>query len=198
MHRGGYRRKPLTKDEEAELLKHLEKEKPDLHKQLKDLCKRDEDGYRRMLLRYWGVYDYLRKLPKEIRIAVQTQEKARHEAYRLVKAIEQTKDAAYKARLKVKLREAVAAHFKAEQIVREYRLARLIKEIERTLAEIKGRSAKQTEEIINSRVEAWLKGFGRYPPRRDRGRGSGSGPGGPKPPPGKGRRPADGGPKPKE
>jgi len=198
MHRGGYRPKPLTKDEEAELLKHLKKHQPDMLKRLEDLRTRDKDGYGRMLSRLWGWYQYLMKLPGDIRIEVLKQDRARHEAYHLLNQIRDADSSEEKARLTKELREVVAVQFKAEQIVRTYRLTKLAKDIERILAEIKARTAKQTQEIVDSRVESMLKSSGRPPSRRDRGGERGPGPNGPKPPPGKGRRPADGGPKPKD
>jgi len=201
MHRGGYRGKPLTKEQEAELLKHFKKNQPEMHKRLVDLSQRDASGYRRMLSWLWGPYQELIILPAPVRAAAIEKDTARHEAYHLLKAIRDTQNAKKKAELTEKLREAMARQFKAEQIVRTYRLTKLAKEIQRTLDEIKARTAKETQEIIDSRVESMLKSSGRPPSYRERGAGGGPGGGpgsGPKPPAGKGRGPADGEPRPKD
>lgn len=215
--RGGYRRRfvNLTKEQEAELLKHIEKHQPHILKYLADLRKKDERGYRYYLSWAWGAYQRLQGLPEELREKMIAKEAARRAIYRLLKAMSQAETDAEKKRLADELRAPVTVQFDVERAEREHRLTQLAKEIERVRAELKARLARR-DEIITEQVEMLLKSSphaGRHgggPPGDRPGRGGdgppkgseadkappiGRGPGpGPRPGAGPGRGPGSRGP----
>ena len=155
MHKG-HRPVSLTKEQEAELLKHLEKYRPELSKRIGELRGRDERMYRHTLSRMWRYYKRLKDLPESLRKRIYAKEAARRKTYRLLKALKDVATSAEKAKLTAELRETVTVQFEAEQAEREYRLTQLAKEIERVRAELKARLA-QRNEIITHRVESLLK-----------------------------------------
>ena len=155
MHRG-HRPTVLTKEQEAELLKHIQQHQPELNKRIEDLRKRDERMYRHMLSRMWGYYRKLRDLPESLRKRIYAKEAARRTIYRVLTALKKVASSADKAKLMGELRQAVTVQFEAEQAEREYRLTLLAKQIDSIRAELKDRQA-QRDEIIATRVESLLK-----------------------------------------
>jgi len=163
MHRG-HRPTPLTKDQEAELLKHLAQYQPELSKRMEDLRKRDERMYRHALSRMWGYYRKLQDLPEPLRKRIYAKEAARRKMYRLLNAFKDVATSEEKTKLTAELREAVTVQFEAEQAEREYRLTQLAKQIESIRAELKDRQA-QRDQIITKRVESLVKMSARLGPQ---------------------------------
>ena len=157
----------LTKEEEAELLKHLAQHQPEISKHLDGLREKDERTYRYWLSRAWGSYQRLKSLPEDIRRSVYAKEKAGREIHRLLGAIRQAKSRAEKKRLVAQLRQPVTAQFDAEQVERAYRLTLLAKEIERVRGELKARTARR-DQIIDERIERLVEmsaHMGRHGPK---------------------------------
>ena len=166
-----YRYGRLTKEQEAELLKHLEKHQPEISKRLAELRKKDERRYRPMLSRLWVSYQRLKDLPEDLRTRIYAKEAARRNIYRLLTAIRKASPED-KERLTSELRQAVTVQFESEQAEREYRLTQLAKEIERVRAELKARLA-QREKIIAERIERLLEmseHIGRHKPKPPAGK----------------------------
>ena len=184
----GYRRRfvRLTKEQETELLKHLEKHQPRVLKHLTGLRDKDERSYRYYLSRAWGAYRRLKELPEDLRKKIMAKDEARRKVFHLLRAIHEAETDAEKKRLAGELRAPVTVQFEVEQAEAQYRLTQLAKEIERVREEIKARLA-QRDKIIAERIERLMKMssyFGRHGPKpsSDKGRRPPEGPEGPKGP----------------
>ena len=155
--RGGYRSRGtrLSEKQEAELLKHLKKHRPDIYERLAELRQKGDRTYRQWLCRLWDSYQELMKLPDALRKHIYAKEAARRNKYHLLRAIRNARPDD-KTRLVNELRKAVTVEFEAEQAEREYRLELLAREIERVRAEIKARRA-QCEKIISERIEKLME-----------------------------------------
>ena len=178
--RGGFRHRftRLTKEQETELLEHLEKHQPEVFKHLTGLREKDERSYRYYLSRAWGAYRRLKDLPEELRKKILAKDGARRKIFHLLRAIREAKTESEKKRLTAELRVPVTVVFEVEQAEAQYRLTQLAKEIERVREEIKARLA-QRDKIIADRIERLVEMSARFGLR------------GSKPPPGKGRKPPE-------
>ncbi len=164
---GRYRRRGrrLTEKQAKELLATLKTERPEFYQRLLELQKKDPQAYRRLLGRTWRWFQKAKNLPEDIRKAAKDREEARRLRYRVMRDI---RKAGATKELKDKLRQAIADEFKAEQILREHKLAELEKQIKEIREDLKNRR-EQHDELVAGRLERLLK-EAQAPPRPKRPR----------------------------
>ena len=173
--------KPLTKEQEQEVLDFLKKERPDFYKKAIEEREKDPKRYQRTIRSMWHFMSRVKNLPKDLRDAYHTSQRSFVEMWRLAKELKDTQDAARKKVLDEKLRSLAEEHFDASQIIREHRLTQLADEIKRLKADLQQR-AKDRKAVVRETIERMMSSAERFP-----------GPGGPGPrgrPPHPGSRPS--------
>jgi hypothetical protein len=172
-----YRRfsRPLTEEQEQEVLDYLKKKRPELYDQTIESRQKDPRRYQRTMFMIWGWVSRLKKLPENVRDAEERRQAAQLKMYRAARDLQSTKDPAEKKRLEKQLEEQAAVFFDADQIIRGHRLTELAKHIKQLKAELEAR-AQDRENLIQETVERMKEGAKFY--------GSGRPPGPPGPPDG--------------
>jgi len=160
------RRRRLTKEQQAELLKVLKERRPGRYRWIVRLRDRNERAYHRAMSRmWWRWYVRWRDKPAAVQEAMITHEEERLRQHMLTRAIQRA-EPQEKERMIGELREAIRKAFEAWQVIKEHRLTELEREIQRIRADLKDR-ARRKEQIVSKQLEDLLAN----PPRRPRGRG---------------------------
>jgi len=181
--------RPLTPEQEKEVLDYLKKRQPDIHKQL--LEQREEDRYRysRTLRWVWYGMERRKRLPEKVRDAYDVRQRTHVQMWKLAKELEKAKGSALRDDLERQLSELAGDYFQAEQTIREYRLKQLEDQIKRLREDLEDRLRKR-KSVIQEIIERMKSEAAKY--SRPRTRPPGGGPTTrPAGPPGRGpRRPS--------
>lgn len=149
------RPKPLTEEQEAELLEAVRKHSPADHERIVKLKASKAGEYRHVLRRMWLWYQQWKGRPEEVRQAYWTLKETRAEASELVRRAKNAKTKGEREKLSARLRQVVAREFDAWQVIRKYQLAQFATRIEQLEAELKERADKR-DKIIRNRTAALL------------------------------------------
>jgi len=154
---GRYHRysRPLTKEQEQEVLDYIKKKRPDLHSQVVEYRQKDPRRYQRTVRMMWGFVSQLKRLPPEVAEAHEALQQARVRMWRIVRDLREPQNAAEKKRLEAQLRDQAATAFDAEQTIRGHRLTELAEQIKDLKAELRARAADR-DNRIHEMVE-WMK-----------------------------------------
>jgi len=160
----GYRRfsKPLTKEQEQEVLDFLKKERPDFYKKAIEEREKDPRRFQRTIRSMWHFMSRVMELPEELRTAYRRAQRSYVDMWRLAKEIRETSDTARKKTLETKIHSLAEEHFDASQIIREHRLTQLAEEIKRLKAELQQR-VKDREALVQESVERMMTNAERFP-----------------------------------
>jgi hypothetical protein len=156
----------LTDEQKAEIMAFAKEYMPELYAQLKKLEKDDPRQARRLLQQLYWVYRRVQRYPAgEVRKAAVARRRVSVEIYKVRKAYGETTDKAQKAKLREQLTKLVGERFDYDQIVKEYDVKRLEKQLADLKAEIaeRGRNRARTITVL---VEQLLN-----PPTADRSPG---------------------------
>jgi hypothetical protein len=185
-----YRRRPLTEEQEKEVLQYLKKKRPEIYEQVLASREKDPRRYSWTLRSMWFFLSRLKRLPKPVQEAEETRQITHLRMWRLAHQLQGTKNAATRKELEQQMLEQADQNFAAEQIVREHRLTELAEQIKRIKAELKER-AEDRKAIVREKVERMKRDAARYAEGMRRG-GPRPGPSGDRKggeSPGKGRGP---------
>jgi len=151
------RMRPLTEEQEKELLAFLKEHRPDLHSRLTEMRDSTPRRYRWAIAPMWRWYLRYKRLPAKERDVELKQQDVRVKILRLLRAIRKEKDAAKAEKLKKMLREAVTEQIEIEQKAFEIRLARLEEQVKRLREQLKSRDQRR-DQIIEERYRRLLEG----------------------------------------
>lgn len=150
------RYRPLTKEQEQEVLNYLKEKRPeDYERVLKDR-ERDPRRYRRTIAGLWQWVSRFKQMPKDLRDAYEDRHRAFVDMWRLAKQRADAKDPAARNRIDKRLYEVCARLFDAEQIIREYRLKQMEEQIKRLREDLKER-ARNRKTVIGEMVERFAR-----------------------------------------
>lgn len=185
------RLKPVTPQQEKEILEFLKDTHPDHYRRLVELREKEPVHYQLMLSSIESFQRRMQNTPKEVQDAMIRERNAQMTLVRLTELYNNSQTDAEKAAIRKQLREAVAEQFDAEMQRRRYRLEMMDEQIKRLTAEMAGRIAMR-DQLINERVELWITNSpARFGEEERPPHGGGIPPGGPPPPPpGKDRSPS--------
>jgi len=171
---GRYRHfgKPLSKEQEQEILDYLKTKRPDVYKQTIAYREKDPRRYQRTLRSMWFFVSRLKNLPEKVREAYEVRQITYIEMWQAARGMQTEKDPAEKKRLEARLRELAEKQFDADQIIRGHRLTELAEQVQRLKAELKAR-ADDRENVIRESLERMMKGASSYSGRRPDGPGRG-------------------------
>ena len=164
--------KPLTEEQEKELLESVQRRFPGRYKELTQLRKDNPERYQRVLARMWRWHQRWKYLPEEARKAAVHRDEMKIQAYHLVRTWRQTSDRRKKRQIETKLRKVLIEKFNAEQELREKRLAAMQREIQ-TLRKENAERAKKRDQIVREHLRRMLLADGPddgrgHPGRSDR------------------------------
>jgi len=175
--------KPLTKEQEEEVLAYLKKKRPDLYKQATSQREKDPRRYQRTIRSMWHFISRLKSLPKAVAEAEELRQGLYFRMWRLAKELKDTRDPARQKKLRKQIHELADKRFDADQTIRQHRLSQLEGYIERLKRELKDR-ADDRKAVVREMVERVIGGAERYREPSERGpRSRPSPPPGHKPPP---------------
>jgi len=165
-----YRRygKPLTKEQEEEVLQYLKKKRPDLFQQATSEREKDPRRYQRTIRSMWYFISGLKSLPEPVRDAEEARHMLRIQMWRLAKELKDTQSPGRKKELTKQIHELADKHFDADQIIRQHRLSQLEGYIERLKRELKER-AQDRQAVVRETVERMISSAERYRQRSERG-----------------------------
>jgi len=138
----------LTAEQETELLKHLEKNKPDEYKSLKEVKKKNTRSYHHMLKRLWRWY----KTPEKVRKAQSDQYATRVKIKNISSRLKQTFDQKKRDNLIDHLSVEVARKFDADMTVQRHQLEVFAAKILKYKKAIQLR-VKQRKKLIDVQVK---------------------------------------------
>jgi hypothetical protein len=153
--------KPLTAEQEKEVLEHLEKKQPEIYKQLLVHREKDRSRYHRTLRFVWYSLERQKLLPEDVRNAYDVLHGARVKMWGLAKELEKAKDPAARDDLEKRLREQAVEFFQAEQTTREHRLKQLEDQIKRLKEDLKERLRNRAT-VVKEIVERMKGEAARY------------------------------------
>ena len=143
--RGG---RALTDQQRAEIMAFAKEDMPELYAQLETLQKEDPRQARRLLGRLRWVWIRVQRYPPgEVRKAAVARRRLSVEIYKARKAYGEATDKAQKAKLREQLTELVGERFDYDQIVKEYDVKRLEKQLADLKAEIAERRRNRAKTI---------------------------------------------------
>ena len=144
--RGG--RAPLTDQQKAEIMAFAKEYMPELYAQLDKLQKDDPRQARRLLLQLQWVWRRVQRYPAgEVRKAAVARRRLSVEIYKVRKAYGEATDKAQKAKLREQLTKLVGERFDYDQIVKEYDVKRLEKQLADLKAEIAERRRNRAKTV---------------------------------------------------
>lgn len=176
--------KPLSKEQEKEVLDYLKKKQPELYKQTLAHREQDVSRYQRAIRWIWHSLERRRHLPEEVSDAYDVRQYSFVRMWRLAKELHEARDDATKKDLGKRLRVLAEKLFDADQIIRGHRLKLLEDQIKHLKEELKER-AQNRSVVIEEDLERMKEQAERMGPHR---RGPGSRPSGPSSRPGESPR----------
>lgn len=153
--------RPVTPEQEAELLEMLKRRQPKRHERMLKFREEHPDKYQRLLPRAWQWYQHFESLPPEVREVHLQLHEVRMNIWRISEKLAKVDEPGKKARLKEKLERAVGKQFDLEQKLLEQRLTELEEQLHRLRADLARRTAER-QQIIKRRSEAMLQGRDRW------------------------------------
>jgi len=157
-HGMGRRHRPLSGEQEKELLAYLKRERPDEYKKLLATKKGNPLHYRMNLHRWWSWY----QTPKDVRKARADLYEIGKEIWQIRQALQDTKESSAREELVDKLTETVTRKFDADQVMLQHRLTHLETQIQGHQAELQ-RRARERKAIIAEEVKRYLAGPAQSP-----------------------------------
>jgi predicted O-linked N-acetylglucosamine transferase (SPINDLY family) len=136
----------LSAERAEELTAFAKKHMPEMYEQLEKLKDRPE-RYRGTLQVIERTYSVVQRYPENIREAVIARGRVNYAIYRLQREYRQATDPAVKSGLAEKLRDLLAEQFDKDQIVKEYDLTRLAKQLADLKAVIEQRRQNRQKTI---------------------------------------------------
>ncbi len=156
---GPYRRpvRPMERspEREAAVIEFIKENAPEMFKQLERLRKEDPQQAQQLLARAAWLWRRVRGLPENVRAAVLARQRLNVDIGRTVQRIRSSQQSAAKIRLIGELRELLAKQFGHDQVVLEYRLGELSRELEALRGELATRRHRG-EQIIQEWLERLL------------------------------------------
>ena len=150
-------RAPLTDEQKAEIMAFAKEYMPELYAQLEKLQKDDPRRARRLLWQLRGAWWQAQRYPAgEVRKAAVARRRLNVEIYKTRKAYGEATDKAHKAKLREQLTRLVGERFDNDQIVKEYDVKRLEKQLADLKAEIAERRRSRAK-IIADTMERLLR-----------------------------------------
>ena len=138
----------LTEKQKAEVMAFAKEDMPELYAQLEKLRKEEPRQARRLLRWVYLVWRRVRRYPAgEVRRAAVARRRLGIEIYKTRKAFLEATDKAQKAKLRTQLAKLVGERFDYDQIVKEYDVKRLEKQLADLKAEIAARRRNRAETI---------------------------------------------------
>jgi hypothetical protein len=138
----------VTDEQKAEIMAFAKEYMPELHAQLVKLQKDDPRQARRLLGQLDRVRRRVQRYPAgEVRKAAIARRRLGVEIYKVRKAYGETADKAQKAKLREQLTKLVGERFDYDQIVKEYDVKRLEKQLADLKAEIAERRRNRSEAV---------------------------------------------------
>ncbi|MCK4625264.1 MAG: hypothetical protein KAV00_08145 [Phycisphaerae bacterium] len=146
----------FTEDKVKEVMAFAKKHFPEEYERLEALRKENPRQFRRAIRRMWWLYKRVRHLPEEIQAAAVAKHRLNIAIFRMHRQILQTNNQAEKAKLKKQLLDLLGKQFDNDQVVKEYKVKRLARELAELKAEIEQRK-KDRKKIISKRLELLMK-----------------------------------------
>lgn len=141
-------RAALTDEQKAEIMAFAKEDMPELYAQLVKLQKDDPRQARRLLGRLQRVWRWIQRYPAgEVRKAAVARHLLGVEIYKVRRAHGEATDKAQKAKLREQLTKLVGERFDYDQIVKEYDVKRLEKQLADLKAEIAERRRNRAKTI---------------------------------------------------
>jgi len=149
--------KPLTEEQEKEVLDYLKGKRPDYYKRVLEYRQSDTRRYHRAIGSMWQFISWTKRMPKKLREAYETLQKTDIDMWRLAREIQGTKDATAKQNLQRRLRKLGTQRFDARHTILEYRLKHMEDQIEQLKGELKDRLTRR-KALIEESIERFLEG----------------------------------------
>ncbi len=149
------RRKPITPEQEKQILEFTKEYMKHYHERLRKLLEENEQAYRRALSYLWPRVRRLWSMPPELRHAHLEERRLKVKIYQTAEAYLKATSPEEKEKQKQELQKLVARRFDVEQTILEHRLV----ELEDRLSRLKKQLAQRPEErnkIIEDRVKRSL------------------------------------------
>jgi len=155
---GRMQRSMISPERQAELKRFLKERTPELHAQLERLQKEDPDKARRLLERAYRLWRRVRAYPPEVRDAALARQRLNVAVAETLEKIRKSKDPTQRTEPLQTLRKLLGRQFDYEQIVQEYRVKRLSRQLAELRAEVERRRRSRAKIIAE-----WLDRLSRAP-----------------------------------
>jgi hypothetical protein len=165
---GRYR--PLTVEQETELLNAVKQHKEQDYTRLQELAKKDPVQYRSLLRHMWAWYAEWKNLPPHVQQAYWTMRETKAETARLLAQIQADKTGTNREKLVAQLRHVQASEFDAGQVIHKQWAEEFSKRIDKLQAQIDTRRKslekmqnefnerqKERQKILDAKVNVLLK-----------------------------------------
>jgi hypothetical protein len=172
--------KPITPQQEQELLETLRQRQPERYERLTKLRKDDPPAYRRLTTIGWAWYQEWKDLPPGAQDAYLQMGESRAEILRLVHKYVQAKDDDARQDVRGKLRAAVSTLMSSEQVVMQSRLEAIQAQAAKLQAELEHRRANH-EQLVDRHLKRLMKSIQEGKVPRGRSSGPASQPAAPQP-----------------
>lgn len=137
----------LTDQQEAELMAFLRQTDPVLVKQLEEMRKNAPGPADYALRRLWRIYQTVRNYPPEVRTAALSRHFINVQVFQTLRELRQCKEEAAKTKMMDRLRNLLNQQFDNEQVVREYEIERLAKQLEQLKKDVNERRQYRQEHV---------------------------------------------------
>jgi len=165
----GRMRRALSPEQEAEMMAFTKKYMPELHKQFEQLAKQDPRKAARVRQQMYWLWRRVQRYPAgTVREAAVARQRINVDVYKVVRTYRQTADAGEKTKLRKELTSLLGRRFDYDQVVKEYD----VKLLEKQLAELKAevvRRRNSRREVITDAVTRLLTPPGTSHPTGPRG-----------------------------
>jgi len=163
-------RRALSPEQEAEMMAFTKKYMPELHKRFQQLAKEDPRQAARVRQQMYWLWRRVRRYPAgQIRDAAVARQRVNVEVYKAVRAYRQTTDAGEKAKLRKEVTGLLGRRFDYDQVVKEYDIKLLEKQLAELKAEVQ-RRRKSRGKVIADAVTRLLTPSTTSQPTGPRGR----------------------------
>jgi hypothetical protein len=120
---------------------------PVLVKQLEEMRKNTPGQAEFALRRLWRIYQTVRNYPPEVRTAALSRHFINVQVFRTLRDLRQCKDETAKTQLMDRLRDLLNQQFDSEQVVREYEVERLARQLEQLKKDVDQRRQRRREHV---------------------------------------------------
>jgi hypothetical protein len=148
---GARTRRAIPADQEAEMMAFTKQYMPELHKQFQQLEKDDPPRAARVHQQMYWLWRRVQRYPAgPVRDAAVARQRINVDVYKAARAYRQTADDGEKAKLRKELTELLGRRFDHDQVVKEYDITLLEKQLAELKADIERRRKNRTEVIADS------------------------------------------------